>query len=101
MTIALKPLGADLPDQPLRSKGCEIIQGRSQRLSDTFQIGKRAHAGEYMRGIGALFAPCFEPAALLAALQQHLQQQCLGLPSHQDRKSTRLNSSHVEISYAV
>src|SRR5699024_12702487 len=24
-----------------------------------------------------------------------------GLPSHQDRKSTRLNSSHVSISYAV
>src|SRR5207302_4788458 len=48
-----------------------------------------------------LFRSAHDPAAvtgLRAALATALQQVC---PAVEDRKSTRLNSSHVKISYAV
>src|SRR5207302_6181219 len=46
------------------------------------------------------------PAFLLEALRRHLDRlgsypATAGLPELRDRKSTRLNSSHVKISYAV
>ena len=82
MAIALKPVRADLLDQPIRREGGQIIQSRSQGFPNTFQVGKRTDACEYMRRIGALFASGFEPAALLAALQQYIQEQGLRLPCH-------------------
>src|SRR3712207_8226178 len=36
-----------------------------------------------------------------AAIELHQHVAKLGHPGHQDRKSTRLNSSHANISYAV
>src|SRR5713226_6145629 len=56
MAIALKPLRADLAGEPIGSEERHIIQHSAQGFAHTFQIGKRAHAGEHMGGIGALFA---------------------------------------------
>src|SRR5258708_16466544 len=83
MAIALEPLGADLASEPIGGQARYLIQRGAQSFAYTLQVGKRAHAREHMGGIAALFAPGFEPPALLASLQQHLQQQRLGLPSHQ------------------
>src|SRR5438874_3927660 len=43
------------------------------------------------------------PTALVSAVESHVLGELPGNRAHQgrDRKSTRLNSSHVEISYAV
>src|SRR6266496_6059065 len=45
--------------------------------------------------------PNFEPAAFNPNLRPTVEICLLGLPAPDDRKSTRLNSSHVESSYAV
>src|SRR3712207_7974753 len=42
-----------------------------------------------------------EAAALLGRLRVHLDVAALALGGRRDRKSTRLNSSHANISYAV
>src|SRR5258707_8937145 len=73
MAIALKPIGADLFAQPVGGETSQIVQGRPQRLSDTFQIGKRAHPRQHMSGVGPLLAPFFEPATLFANLDEPLE----------------------------
>src|SRR5690349_23614043 len=46
-------------------------------------------------------APRHEPHAIVGRLNVDLRPRIVAHDLRQDRKSTRLNSSHVEISYAV
>src|SRR5207302_3814679 len=48
--------------------------------------------------VGAVRYPEYGPATVVAVSAAHA---AAGTHGHQDRKSTRLNSSHVKISYAV
>ncbi len=85
VAIALKPVRADLRNEPVRSKARQIIQGCAQGFPHTFQVRERAHTSQYMRRIGALFATRFEPSLLLARLQEPIQQEILPLLVHQTR----------------
>src|SRR5690606_40191713 len=60
-------------------------------------------AGRGLRGPGAGSVPLFGPGPRPRRAAGGRQQPCaaLALGRHRDRKSTRLNSSHVKISYAV
>src|SRR2546430_8695266 len=44
--------------------------------------------------------PCFRPA-VMHIIMHHVVREITVDKAHQDRKSTRLNSSHSQISYAV
>jgi hypothetical protein len=68
MAIALKPIEADLAGEPIGCQACHVIEHGTQGFAHPFQIGKRTDACEHMGGICPLFAPGFEPAALLAVL---------------------------------
>src|SRR5258708_7502652 len=57
MLVALKPIGSDLLDLPVRSQSSQLIQGRAQGFSHAFQVGERTHASQHMGGIRALLAP--------------------------------------------
>jgi hypothetical protein len=83
VAVPLKPVWGDVVNQPLRREGGEIIQDGTQRFSDAFHVGERADTSQHMRRIGALLATRFEPASLLAHLQEPIQQEGLLPALHQ------------------
>src|SRR5204862_6994347 len=64
-----------------------------------------AEAGVELLAVGLVVRPVPQPGAQLVEGDHHQRQprrlQRLDEPTRLDRKSTRLNSSHVESSYAV
>jgi hypothetical protein len=78
MHIAIKPVGADDLQQPVRCHVRELIESRSQALSHTFQATQPAHLRQHKGRIGALFPSSFEPLVLATDLQNGLQQTILG-----------------------
>ncbi len=83
MHVALKPLRVQVRAEPVGVLLGQGIERRAHALPHTFQATKRAHAGQHRRGIGALLAACFEPAALPTQLQDRLQDQLLRLSGQQ------------------
>src|SRR5258708_34998690 len=77
MHIAIKPVGADDSKQPVWGSFCDLIQGRSQALSYTFQTTQMSHIGQHKGRIGALLAPSLEPPVLAAHPQDGFQQEIL------------------------
>src|SRR6266700_3240509 len=57
--IAIKPVGADDLQQPIRCHFCDLIESRSQALSHTFQTAQASYIGDHPGRIGALFASSF------------------------------------------
>jgi hypothetical protein len=70
VAVTLKPVRGDVVNQPIRSKGGQVIQDGTQRFSHAFQIGERANPCQHMRRIAALLATGLEPASLFAHLQK-------------------------------
>src|SRR5205807_7218751 len=58
------------------------------------EAAQKPHGGHGFGGIGT-------DVAVAAAVGRHDRVEELGSPGERDRKSTRLNSSHLVISYAV
>src|SRR5256885_4314386 len=88
------PLHDALPISPL---GIAALQ---QRIADGFRPPVVIEADHVHRPV--FFRRC-EPrlVALLFHLAEVLSTRRRGVPRNEDRKSTRLNSSHLVISYAV
>src|SRR3712207_8856712 len=63
-----------------------------------YAVGGGRRLGLRVRDLGAAVAPVAGPVALQAAVTAAF---ATALPEMGDRKSTRLNSSHANISYAV
>src|SRR5690606_17129055 len=80
--VAALDQGAEIPDQDAVAVAVGDAQKFRHELAGTLAVGQ----GE--THLALLVAPCGAFAAQ-------------GLQAAQDRKSTRLNSSHVKISYAV
>src|SRR5256885_9966550 len=59
------------------------------------------HRGEGRRAHQLAALPAHRPAGLVEDVDRHAESAALDLAPIQDRKSTRLNSSHLVISYAV
>src|SRR5258708_35723159 len=77
MHIAIKPVGADESKPPVWGSFRDLIQGRSQALSYTFQTTQMSHIGQHKGRIGALLAPSLEPPVLAAHPQNGFQQEIL------------------------
>src|SRR5690606_40224716 len=81
----------------LQGKSSRIIVGfavyQQHRFFHFFCIHKRRHGVVHIR--------CFPVISLLALETKRSERSVVSTASGKDRKSTRLNSSHVKISYAV
>src|SRR5690606_41533839 len=66
------------------------------------RLGDAGHGGEHGLDLAEFDALAAELHLEVGAAEiDQFGGVAAGLPAHQDRKSTRLNSSHVKISYAV
>src|SRR5258708_12002549 len=57
MHIAIKPVRADDSQQPVRVHFCDLVEGRSQALSHTFQAPQPPHVGHHKARTLTLFPP--------------------------------------------
>src|SRR5688572_32324969 len=74
----------------------ERLRGRTPEGDEIRVAGRRHETAAHVHHGGVDVVPGFEHAAA-----ELLNPHGADLPENQDRKSTRLNSSHSQISYAV
>src|SRR5437868_7957859 len=87
--------GVDERDAHARPLGARVSAGDAERHEIALQVVERIVVGSGRRGRSR------EGMKLVERLRQHDACILRERGQHLDRKSTRLNSSHVSISYAV
>src|SRR3712207_6947470 len=70
-------------------------------LHDALPISERVEAGEALRAAMAEVLDRLEGSFAVAAVSANEPERVVAARNQRDRKSTRLNSSHANISYAV
>ena len=76
-TVTLEPLRICVLREPLWSRARQSVEGGSHRLRGSLPFAKDAQSTQHMSRVGALAAPHLEVAAILAPLEQPLQEQPL------------------------
>src|SRR5207253_9701724 len=90
---------------PFAPPPCHLHSFPTRRSSDLLRslcglVQQRNHQWVLRNDLGGLQV-CTNSGAARRKLAQDFVQRLVGKRLHKDRKSTRLNSSHVAISYAV
>src|SRR5690606_41850344 len=101
-SVVLPPPGPTPFPYPTLFRSLLARHGKATAIACRHEGSPAAFVPEHIedtgrRGDGRHAKGLVDPAAQLALLEEFLKR----IPRRQDRKSTRLNSSHVKISYAV